>query len=468
MPNAKRTRLLLAALLTTAVVGAASTVWQVQAGFQAAPATGPAASAQWSGSMVLRNDGTAPATVVLNFYAADGALVKSYTVPGTVPPKGTITVDTEAIPELPAGFLGSAVVSSNQPISATWLGFDPGNPEVNRTLYNGFVEGARTVFMPSISSGYNDQTSTIAVQNTENSPASITMRLFERFSGTLAAQFSDTLPANASHYYDVSNLPAGISLAPPWTGSALVESTGARLAVAVHQPRLSSAGASVFEGVAGGGTSVYFPSVLYLNGPRGMTTNLSVQNTANAPANVDVTFYNPNGTPAGVGRVALGPYQKQNVTPAAAGLPGGWSGSAIARSGVGIAAVANTNGAELSTAYAGAIVAAPRGSLPLIRWAAPGDARGLRTTIEVLNADPGLTADITIKYYDQGGTLVNAPAFRNVPPAGKVTHSPGEFVGDGAFNGTAEVEASRGVVAVVSAVSVDGASMETYSSMPIP
>lgn len=467
MADTKRTRVLLATLLATAVVGA-GTVWQASAGFQAAPATGPAASAQWSGSMVLRNDGTAPATIVLNFYAADGALVKSYTVPGTIPPKGTTTVDTEAIPELPAGFLGSAVVSSNQPISATWLGFDAANPDVNRTLYNGFVEGARTVFMPSIASGYNDQTSTIAVQNTENSPANITVRLFERFSGALAAQFNDTIPANASHYFDVSNLPAGISLAPPWTGSALVESTGARLAVAVHQPRLSSAGASVFEGVAGGGTSVYFPSVLYLSGARAMTTNLSVQNTANAPANVDVTFYNPNGSPAGVGRVALGPYQKQNVTPATAGLPAGWSGSAIARSSVGIAAVANTNGVELSTAYAGAVVASARGSLPLIRWAAPGDARGLRTTIEVLNVDPGLPADITIKYYDQAGALVNAPSFRNVPPAGKVTHSPGEFVGDGAFAGTVEIEASRGVVSVVSAVSVDGTSMETYSSMPIP
>lgn len=467
MPNTKRLRLLGAAAAAAAVVAVAG-AWGAQAGFLAGPAQGPAATAQWSGSIVLRNDGAGPATVVLNFYGINGALIKSFTVPGTIPPKGTASVDTEAVPDLPPGFLGSAVVSSNQPISVTWVGYDPTNPVVNRTVYNGFIDGARTVFVPSVAVGYNDQTSTIAVQNTENTPTTITVRLFERFSGGLAAQFTDTLPPNSSHYYDAANLPAGIVLAPPWSGSALIESTSARLAVAVHQPRLSSQGASAFEGVAGGGTTVYFPSVLYLAGDRGFTTSLAVQNTSNAATNVETTFYNPNGTVAGVARQALGGFQRLNVTPASAGLPAGWSGAAIVRSAAAVAAVATTNGVELSTAYPGAVAASRRASLPLIRWSPSSDPKGLRTTVEVMNADPSLAADITVRYYDQAGNLVNAPSFANVPPGGKVFHAAGEFVGDAAFNGTVEVEATRPVVALVSAASVDGASMETYTSMPIP
>ena len=98
MLGRRRIRLLVAAVATTLVMGGAGTAWQVQAGFNAAPAAGPASTAQWSGTIVLRNEGQAAATVVLNFYNTAGTLVKSYTVPGTVPAKGTLQVDTEGVP----------------------------------------------------------------------------------------------------------------------------------------------------------------------------------------------------------------------------------------------------------------------------------------------------------------------------------------------------------------------------------
>jgi hypothetical protein len=466
MTQNHRARLLGAAAITAAAIAAGS-VWGAQAGFIAAPAQGPAAVAQWSGSLVLRNDGTAPATVVLNFYAVNGSLMKSYTLPNPIPAKGSLTVDTESIPELPNGFLGSAVVSSNQPVSATWLGFDVTNPAVNRTVYNGFADGAATFFVPSVSNGYNDQSSTLAIQNVENSPTTITVRFFERFTGAQTSQFSDSLPPNASHYYDVANLPGGGSLPAPWTGSAVIESASSRVAAAVHQPRLSSGGASVFEGVAAGGTTVYFPSVQLQTGDRAMTSYLSVQNASAAAATVDVLFYNANGSPAGSARASIGPYQKQTFTPASGGAVAGWSGSAVLRATAPVAAVVNTNGIELSTAYAGAVGGSLKGSLPLIRWATAGDPKGLRTSIEVLNTDSTFATDITLRYYDQNGALIQAPSFRAVPPQGKVTHDPGQFVGDGGFTGTVEFEASRAVVGVVTAASVDGTSIETYSSMPI-
>lgn len=468
MLGRRRIRLLVAAVATTLVMGGAGTAWQVQAGFNAAPAAGPASTAQWSGTIVLRNDGQAAATVVLNFYNTAGTLVKSYNVPGSVPAKGTVQVDTEGIPELPSGFLGSAVVSANQPVSATWLGYDVTNPAVNRTLYNGFTEGASLVYVPSISNGYNDQTSTLAVQNSENSPTNITIRFFERFTGAQTAAVTDTLTPNTAHYYDVGALPGGQSLPAPWTGDALVESGTSKVVAAVHQPRLTGTGASMFEGVSVAGTSAYFPSVAYQAGDRRMTTFISVQNATTASTTVDVVFYNANGTTAGSARGTLGGYQKQSFSAAAGGVPAGWAGTAVVKASSAVAAVANTNGVELSSAYAGPSTASLRGSLPFVRWAAATDAKGLRTSIEVMNTDASGPADITVRFYDQNGTLLQAPAFRGVPPYGKATTDPGTFIGDGTFQGTVEVEGTRPVVATVIAAAVDGSMTEAYTSQPIP
>ena len=467
MLGARRFRLIIAAAVAALAVGGAGTVWQAQAGFVAAPAQGPAATGQWSGTVLLRNDGGNPATVVLNFYHTNGVLAKSYTLPTPIPPKGVLSVDTEAIPELPAGFSGSAVVSSNQPVTATWVGFDATNPAVNRTLYTGFSDGAATVFVPSISNGYNDQTSTLAVQSIDNTQATVTVRFFERFSGVQTAQFTDTIAANASHYYDTSNLPGGQQLPAPWTGSAIIESGSSRLAAAGHQPRLNGAGASTYEGVAAVSTSAYFPSLQYQNGERRTTSFISIQNATNTGSQADVTFFNASGTPAGSTRITLGPYQKQVVTPGSGGANAGWTGTAVVKATAAIAAVVNANGGDLSSGYAGAGAGATKVSMPYVRWATSGDPKGLRTTIDVMNADQQ-TGDITVRFYDQNGLLVQAPSFRNVAPLARVTVDASAFAGDTGFTGTAEAESTAKLVAAVSIVSVDGAQAESAPGNIIP
>ncbi|MEK7216419.1 MAG: hypothetical protein AAB289_12575, partial [Chloroflexota bacterium] len=114
-------KLAVAALLSAVVTGGAGLfLSRAQAG--AFAAAGGATGALWSSNIVIRNDGTAPATVVVNFYSTAGVLVKSYPLPGAIPPKGEYALDTETVGDLTNGFSGSSVVSANHPVSATFVG----------------------------------------------------------------------------------------------------------------------------------------------------------------------------------------------------------------------------------------------------------------------------------------------------------------------------------------------------------
>ena len=462
-------RVFLALGLFAIIIGASVTFWgRAQAGVDAAPAQG-ATTALWSGSILVQNNGTGPATVVVNFYSTAGVLVKSYTVPSPVPPKGTVSVDTEAIGDLPNGFSGSAVVSSNQPVNATFQGFDVTNPSINRTLYNGFTDGSNTAYVPAISNAYADQTSMLAVQNVDSTPAAVTIKYFERFTGAQSAVVTDTIPANSSHFYDSAKLPGGQQLAPPWTGAALVQSTGGRIVTAVHQPYLSNNKAVAFEGTASAGAEVYLPSALYEYAPQRQTSFIAVQNTQANPVTVTLTFYSREGTVAGTVSGDIAGYQKQSWNPGSAGIAAGFNGSAVVRATGPVAAVVNIGSAtDLSLAYTGQSRGTLRQALPYVRWAPSSDLQGWRTYIAVMNVDGSLPADVTIRYYDQNGSLVQAPSITGVAPNTKANHNPGVFVGDAGFTGTVEIEASRTVVALVNAIRVDGSEAESYTSLPIP
>ncbi|MBI2885769.1 MAG: hypothetical protein HYY02_01025 [Chloroflexi bacterium] len=471
MPGLARLRraLLIALGILALLAGGSALSWGgAQAGVDRAPAQG-ATSALWSGSILVQNNGSGPATVVVNFYSTAGVLVKSYSLPNPIPPKGTAEVSTEAIGDLPNGFAGSAVVSANQPVSATFQAFDVTNPSINRTLYNGFAEGAATVYVPAISNAYADQTSLLAVQNVDSAPATITIRYFERFTGAQTATVTDTIPANSSHFYDSANLPGGQRLAPPWTGAALIQASGARVVAAVHQPYLTSNKAVAFEGTGQAGNTVYLPSALYLYATQQQTSFIAVQNTQATPVSVAIIFYNRDGTVAGKVSGDIQGYQKQSWNPGVAGVPSGFNGSAVVQATGPVASVVNIGSAtDLSMAYTGQISGNLKQALPYIRWAPATDLQGWRTYIAVMNLDTNLPADVTIRYYDQNGSLVQAPMLQGIPPNAKANHHPGMFVGEGSFMGAVEIEATRTVIALVNAVRVDSTQAESYTSLPIP
>lgn len=441
---------------------------RVQAGVMAQPAAG-AAGGTWSGSIVIQNNGTEAANAVVNFYSTAGVLVKSYLLPAAIPPKGSTVVDTDAIIDLPDGFAGSAIISAAQPVSATYLMIDRSSTVMGRGIYSGIATGATKVYVPAISHNYADQTSVLAVQNVDASTVSVIIRYYDRFTGALTATVGASIAPGASQFFDASSLPGPQQLPPPWTGAAVVEASG-NIAAAIHQPYVMANKVVGFEASAVAGTESYLPSALFQYAWQQQTSFIAVQNTLATPVTVTITFYDRTGSAAGQVGGTIDGFRKLSWNPGSAGVPSGFSGTAVVRASGPVASVVNIGSAtDLALAYTGQPMGSLRLALPYVRWSPSTDAKGWRTYIAVMNVDQTAAADVTLRYYDTNGRLVYTQALNGVAPNAKSNHHPGLIVGEGGlFIGSVEVESTRPVVAVINAITVDNTLAESYTANPIP
>ena len=464
----KRVGILSAIVLSLSVLAGGNVFFTEALAHVRAATSSSAGTASWSGSISVQNNGAAPANVAVNFYSPAGVQVKSHALSSPVPPKGSVTIDTASIPDLPREFAGSAVVSSSEPVTAAFVGFDANNPDVDRTIYTGFADGSPSVFVPAISNNYADQTSTLAVQNLEGGPVSVSISYYERFTGSLSATVNDSIPASASHYYDAGNLPGGLQLPPPWSGSALIQASG-RVVAAVHQPYNNSNKAVSFEGQVSVGTTVFLPTAMYLYSGQRQTTHIAVQNTQPSPVSVEISFYDKAGNKVGGLASGIEGFKKSSWNPGSVGIASEFIGSAVVKASSPVSVVVNIGSeTDLAMAFDGVPSGYTKSSLPYIRWSPQNDAKGWRTYIAVMNTDPANTADAVIRYYDPNGALVNTTAINGIAPNTKGNHNPGVFVGEGGtFVGTVEIESNRPVATLVNAITVDGVSSASYTGVPI-
>ncbi|MBM2826196.1 MAG: hypothetical protein HW403_260 [Dehalococcoidia bacterium] len=471
--NVKLTGLIIlfvaAIALAGAPVGGSSLFSRALASVGAASVATSAAATAWSGSIVLQNHGAEPANALVNFYSPAGVLVKAHSLITPIPPKGSVAIDMASISDLPSGFAGSAVVSSSQPVSAAFIGFDAINPDIDRTIYTGYAEGTTTVYVPAISNAYADQTSTLVVQNVESGPITISVRYYERFTGALTATVTDTIPGNASHYFDSSNLPGPQQLPAGWSGAALVQSSGGRIVAAVHQPYLSSGKAVSFEALSTVGTQAFLPSALFQYPPQMQTTFIAVQNTQASPVDVKITFFDRAGAAVGSVAGAIEGFRKQSWNPGSAGIGAGFIGSAVVQASGPVAAIVNIGSdTGLAMAYDGVPSGYTKVALPYVRWSPSNDPKGWRTYIAAMNVSQ-TPATITVRYYDTSGSLVRAETLNSIAPNTKGNNNPGLFLGEnGTFVGTVEIESDRPIAALVNAITVDGSSSASYTGIPIP
>lgn len=463
-----RLTLMSAVVITLALVVGGYSFFPGALGNVVAAPSPSAATSSWSGSIAIQNNGTSPANTVVDFYSPSGVQVKSYALSSAIPPKGSITLDTASIPDLPTGFLGSAVISATEPVTAAFIGFDASNPDIDRTIYTGFADGSPSVYVPAISNAYADQTSTLAVQNIESGPVSVTISYYERFTGALSATVTDSIPASSSHYFDSSSLPGGQKLTPPWSGAALVQASG-RVVAAVHQPYLSTNKAVSYEGQVSVGTTAFLPTALFQYAVQKQTTFIAVQNTQAAKVSVEVNFYDKGGVKVGGVAGDIEGFKKSSWNPGSAGIPAGYIGSAVVKASSPVAVVVNIGSdTDLAMSFDGVPSGYTKVALPYVRWSPQNDRKGWRTYIAVMNTDQDNPADIVIRYYDPTGALVNTSAITGIAPNTKGNHNSGVFVGEGGiFVGSVEIESNTPIAALVNAITVDGASAGSYTGVPI-
>lgn len=381
----------------------------------------PAANAQTYGAayvtaITYQNLSTSTANITFSFYSeANGTAINAnYTLAGYA--AGSLNVGS--LGSINAGFKGSTVMSSDQPVAATLVQLPPSSiTSKTRPLSNGFSSGSATVLIGTALKAQFNTTSIISVQNTDSVNNDFVVSFYAAGNTTpvLVDNSATNIPPGAAKYYDLGQI-AGVP--SPFNGSAVVRATksssggadGAAVATVMELgTNTGSKYATAFEGAAAGGTTVYMPSAMCNFGAAQNNSNFALQNTSsNTTATVTTTF-SPGGV---VTTTQIGPYGKTSVNACAAGVGNGWLGAATITASQPVIAIGKISGGGLSTAFLGVSSGVSKIALPYVRWApdasynVSGGSQRTFITIQNVGASTIASGTITVKYYDAAGALV--------------------------------------------------------------
>jgi len=240
------------------------------------------------------------ATISINFYDSSGAVVG--TIDDTIAAGGNKLYWIPSQPQVPSGFLGSAVVSSDVAVACsvntqtssgtTRLGTSNGVPQSGT--------GAK-LYAPQVMNDAGGWSSYVAVQNASGSSVSVTAKYFD-MSGAQVASDTQVIPGSSSHvfYQDGGTLAAG------FMGSATFESSDGTtpLAGTVNFYNAGTTGSNSqfhsYNTFTSGASKVYGPRVAKNLSGQGWTSGWACQNlgpgTADISAEVTMLNQDTSGT----------------------------------------------------------------------------------------------------------------------------------------------------------------------------
>ena len=354
------------------------------------------------------------ATVSISYYDSTGALTCSVTNESLTP----LAIKGYWVPSvscLPVGWVGGAVVTSDQPVVAV------GRPHIGSqvTTYAGFASGSLNMYAPMLfknafaGGSYN---AALYIQNTDPSLAATVDIDFYDSTGSLTCSLpGESIAARATKGYwmpSVTCLPVG------WVGGAVI--TSDQPVVAVGRPHIG-AQVTTYNGFSAGQSGVRVP-MLFKNAFAGGSYNaaLYIQNTdPSLAAIVDIDFYDSNGnlTCSLLGESIAARATKGYWMPSVACLPTGWVGGAVISADRAVVAVGRPHvGAEVAT-YGGFGSGSTEMYLPMLFNDAFGGSYD--SAMYVQNTSGSSAANVTFKFYD---TLGNLSCFKttNIPAGATV------------------------------------------------
>ncbi|MCO5234604.1 MAG: hypothetical protein M9888_12835 [Chitinophagales bacterium] len=427
-----------------------------------------ATNTSWTSSITYYSPSSTAGELNINYY--DGTTI--YTAgPFPVSPHGAGSVNIGST-SVPDGFGGSAVLSANVPINATYVQFAKDSPtSYSRAFYTGFDESkAGSKFYLATVRANGISTTTFGVQNIESFEITATLDFFSVGATTPTFSVSVDIMPNATYISsvpDVSTYPGGSfdgSLVVTATKKGDVATPGK--VVASAQETLDN-GVSVyaFEGAKEGATEVYLPSAMCNRG--GQTSYFAIQNTGDDTASVIVDYYNTSGVKVGsMPSTNIAKGAKLSTNPCNDSLLVGELGSAVVKSTNGkplIAIGKVASDAGLITAFSGEIIGSTTVVAPYVRWAADQNT-SWSAYLAIMNVGSTNAENIIANYYDASGTLrashVLASALTPLAPFTKVNTNPssagalinnsfGYTVDGGANGGAVEIISDQPVVALV-------------------
>ncbi len=323
----------------------------VGAGAQANQSPVNSASVQastMSAGISIQNLDNTPGSATVDYYPAGGTTpVASQVV--NFPASGNVAIFPIAAP---AGFTGSAVVSSDHNVTAI-VNLLQSNPTAGESYDGVSVANATTsAFAPIFMQNNGGYSSSLYVQNASNSVNNITVKFIAN--GVVASTQTTTLQPYGSITYDASNdgLTSG-----KFVGSATI--TGSQ-PVAVVSNETNGTQLFSYTGGPAGGSTLYAPLLFTNNG--GFSSGLSVQNADPSTTTTVSLFLNGSGTAVQTAQLAPGGSVSWYPIPSTSFGGAKFVGSGVITSSPPVALLGSVNQLNTATGQASAYTAFSSGT----------------------------------------------------------------------------------------------------------
>jgi hypothetical protein len=240
-----------------------------------------------SGFQVQNLSTSSAATITMSFYALNNG--SATTVNDTIAAGSSNTyfpLDGSGTVELPAGFSGSAVISSDQPVAA--IANLIGDAFTAGASYGSFSGGSETVSLPLIAKGQVSTYDTFFnVQNVGSGTADITVA----YAGTACTETANAVPAGAAVRFDQAT---NSCLANGHVGAASVTAgTGQEIVATVVETTRNNTGLYAYNGFVSSAPELVIPLVQFNN--VGFHSGVQIQNVGAASTDVTVTYMPAGG-----------------------------------------------------------------------------------------------------------------------------------------------------------------------------
>lgn len=421
-----------------------------------------ATAQSWTSSITYYTPSSTAGTLTVKYYQG----TNEYTadpIPLSPHKAGSLFIGSTNVPE---GFAGSAVLSADVPIVATYVQFAAGSESSNygRMLYNAFKPGdaGSTFYVPTVLNKQFNSTSRVGVQNIESFDVTATLKFYPVGAANPSVTKTQDINKFASYVFSASD----VGLANGFNGSLVITAkkkgdpgTDALVVASSEETFDVGRGAYAFEGVSGGSNTVYMPSAMCQYGPANQTSYFAIQNSGGSDAQVKIDYYNTSGAKVGtMPTQTIKAGNKLSRNPCTDNALNNALGSAVITSTgspvIAIGKILADNG--LVTAYVGQGEGFTSVAAPYIRWA--GDpSQEWRAYVAIMNVGGGPATNIKATYYDAAGNKYTQNVATAANPLGKFIKrnttasdagAPGDFGIKPVFGGAVEITSDQPIVVV--------------------
>jgi len=235
----------------------------------------------------VQNVGTTAASVSVEYVAgSDGSDYSAAAV--SIQPSAAHTFDQRDMTQLGTKFIGSAVVTSDQPVVATVM--QVGETYKNLMGYNGFAAGSTSVSLPLVMANNSGYYTGFQVQNVGSSSTTVNIT----YGGNLAGSFAPSAEsATLAPDESATFIQSGGQWTQPYVGSATLSASQDIVAI-VNQVKLTgTVVGTAYNGFDPSAATDKVSGPLIMNANSGFYTGFQVMNVGSASTTITVA-YGPN------------------------------------------------------------------------------------------------------------------------------------------------------------------------------